>query len=214
MIRLKCPHCGAGITAADAHAGKKAKCPGCQGLVVLPTAAASEQAAVKPGPPRPGPPPLPPAPRPAPPPSSRPKPSAEEVEELEPLEEVEEEEAERERPLRGRGSAARRRVEEPEEDEEVEEEKPRKRRKKKRGGGFARCPHCGARDATRLSYTFWGGFLGPLLIHTVRCNDCGTQYNGKHGDYNTVRIAIFVSISLVVGAILGLVGFLAAKKGH
>ena len=37
----------------------------------------------------------------------------------------------------------------------------------------------------------------------MRCTDCGTQYNGVHGDYNTTRIVIFVVVNLVLGAVIG-----------
>jgi len=57
-----------------------------------------------------------------------------------------------------------------------------------------------------VHYTFWGGLIGPLFINTVRCKECGTSYNGKHGDYNTVRIAIFVAVCMVIGVVLAVLG--------
>src|SRR5438445_9083570 len=60
-------------------------------------------------------------------------------------------------------------------------------------GQYATCPNCRAPgDATRLSYTLWGGFIGPMIINHVRCNQCGTAYNGNTGKYNTTNIAIFL----------------------
>jgi hypothetical protein len=103
---------------------------------------------------------------------------------------------------------ARRRRPEPEDEEE--EDRPRRRRPPGRPGRWARCPNCGARDASRVHYTLWGGLIGPLIINTVRCRDCGTQYNGVHGDYNTGRIAIFVGVSLAIGVVLILIGVLSS----
>jgi hypothetical protein len=36
----------------------------------------------------------------------------------------------------------------------------------------------------------------------VRCNQCGTTYNGKHGDYNTTRIIIYYAISIGVALVI------------
>jgi hypothetical protein len=46
------------------------------------------------------------------------------------------------------------------------------------------CPKCGSfgvDDIRKVNYTWWGGFLGPLLFHRVKCKRCGTTYNGKTG---------------------------------
>jgi phage FluMu protein Com len=207
MIRFQCSQCGKTINAADEHAGRKAKCPACQTVLVVPgattaapvqprkeapartrpTPAAEEDVAVSP---------RKPAPRPAKPAPSavRPKkPPRDEVDEVEEVEEVEEEEA-------------------AEEEEEFEEERPRRRRKKRRRwrGEWAECPNCGAPgDATRLWYTWWGGFVGPLVICHVRCNQCGTAYNGKTGDYNTTRILIYYGIGLAIVLVVVAVGAVA-----
>ena len=37
MIKFRCHHCGKDINAPDQHAGKKAKCPGCKEVLVIPT---------------------------------------------------------------------------------------------------------------------------------------------------------------------------------
>jgi hypothetical protein len=207
MIKFKCSQCGKEISAADEHAGRKAKCPGCQAIVQIPGARAA------PAPPKPPPRPVvpavdeveeaveeaPPRPRkPAVPAVKAGKPRRDEDEDVEDIEEVQEA---------------------PDEDEEEEEDdRPRKMRRKgrKRGrwhGEWADCPNCGAPgDATRLTYTFWGGFIGPMIINTVRCNQCGTTYNGKHGDYNTTRIIIYyavsIGIALVILAGCGVIGAL------
>jgi len=88
-------------------------------------------------------------------------------------------------------------------DDEDEDRPRKKKRRKVSRGEWADCPHCGYSDATRVHWTWWGGIIGPLFINQVRCNECGTNYNGVHGDYNTNRILIYVlggiGFSVVVG---------------
>ena len=60
------------------------------------------------------------------------------------------------------------------------------------------CPNCGSTYATKQGYTFWGGMLGPAIFHSVKCNNCGTAYNGKTGKSNTTAIVIYVVVSFVI----------------
>jgi hypothetical protein len=84
-------------------------------------------------------------------------------------------------------------------DEDDEDYRPRKKRKKRRGE-YADCPNCGCRgDASMVGFTWWGGIIGPRLFSHVRCNRCGTCYNGKTGDYNTTKIAIYVGVTTTIG---------------
>jgi hypothetical protein len=193
MIKFKCPTCAKEISAADEHAGRKAKCPKCQTVIVIPGAKAAAPAPPKPvvpavedeleeaveeAPPR----------KPAYPAvkagkSRAPQYDEEDVQDVEAVEEA------------------------PEEEEEEEEERPRKRRRGGRRrrwhGEWADCPNCGAPgDATRLTWTIWGGFIGPMIICHVRCNQCGTTYNGKSGDSNTTRIIIYYAISFGIGVLI------------
>jgi hypothetical protein len=41
-----------------------------------------------------------------------------------------------------------------------------------------------------------------MLTH-VRCQDCGTCYNGNTGRSNNTAIGIYVGVSLVIGLVLG-----------
>jgi hypothetical protein len=191
MIKLNCPHCATAINAADEHAGKKVRCPACKGVLAVPGAAgpAPSPQAVRPPaaasrttrPVRPepaGPPAITPAPpdRPYPAPRRRPTQADEEVVELEPVGEEEEEEPDR--PRRRRRSRG-----------------PRTR--------YADCPECGAPgDAERVSFTWWGGMLGPAMFNHVRCNECGTAYNGRTGNYNTTAITIYTLVSLGLTAVI------------
>lgn len=67
---------------------------------------------------------------------------------------------------------------------------------------FAPCYKCGCPFAKRVTFTWWGGLLGPKLFTHVTCVRCGTAYNGKTGRSNNTAIAIYVGIGTVVGLIL------------
>lgn len=65
---------------------------------------------------------------------------------------------------------------------------------------FLSCPTCGSYDVKKVPYTWWGGALGPALLTYVRCQGCGTQYNGKTGRSNTAAIAVFLVVASVAVA--------------
>ena len=71
---------------------------------------------------------------------------------------------------------------------------------------YVDCPKCGGSRIEKVSYTWWGGFLGPALFTHVRCQDCRTTFNGKSGQSNTGPIIIYSVvlgvIAIVVGALL------------
>lgn len=56
------------------------------------------------------------------------------------------------------------------------------------------CPKCGAADPQKVNFTWWGGVLGPKLMTHVKCESCGTKFNGKTGKDNTTYIAIYCVI--------------------
>ena len=60
------------------------------------------------------------------------------------------------------------------------------------------CPQCGARSATKVGYTWWGGALGPRLFQVVKCQACGAQYNGKTGGKLTRVIIGYQVVVLIV----------------
>ena len=49
------------------------------------------------------------------------------------------------------------------------------------------------------------------MFHHTRCQDCGTTFNGKTGKSNTIPIAIYFTICMVVT--IGLLGVLATWSG-
>ena len=63
---------------------------------------------------------------------------------------------------------------------------------------YAPCPKCGSADANKVSFTWWGGALGPRLFNLVKCNSCGTEYNGRTGKPNQQNMIIYLVISLVI----------------
>jgi hypothetical protein len=65
------------------------------------------------------------------------------------------------------------------------------------------CPACGSPHAKKVSFTWWGGVLGPRLFNHVKCLACGVGYNGKNGKSNTIAITLY----LVIGGIIGLIIF-------
>jgi transposase-like protein len=72
---------------------------------------------------------------------------------------------------------------------------------------YAPCPKCGKSDAKKVGYTLWGGALGPIMFTHVKCNVCGTQYNGKTGQSNQQNIIIYLVVS--TAAVFCLCGGLA-----
>jgi hypothetical protein len=73
---------------------------------------------------------------------------------------------------------------------------------------YAPCPKCRIAGAERMSFTWWGGLIGPRVLTHVKCPGCGHAYNGKTGRDNTTGIIIY---SVIVGiVVLGFVVVLIA----
>lgn len=61
------------------------------------------------------------------------------------------------------------------------------------------CPQCSISDFKKLSFTWWGGALGPRMFSHVKCNGCGATFNEKTGKPNTTAIIIYsVVVSVIV----------------
>ena len=63
---------------------------------------------------------------------------------------------------------------------------------------YAPCPNCGQSNAKKVGYTWWGGALGPNMFTHVKCQNCGTQYNGKTGKSNQTNIILYFVVSFVL----------------
>jgi hypothetical protein len=76
---------------------------------------------------------------------------------------------------------------------------------------YAPCPNCRQSAAEKMSFTWWGGIIGPKILTHVKCLSCGTKYNGKTGKDNTNGIIIYcVVVGIIcVGLLAGLVVLLA-----
>ena len=68
---------------------------------------------------------------------------------------------------------------------------------------FAACPKCDAKRGETVSFTWWGGLLGPRLLSHVKCGGCGAGYNGKTGKSNDTAIAIYLGVGVVIGLGIG-----------
>ena len=66
------------------------------------------------------------------------------------------------------------------------------------GSQFAKCPSCGSACAKKVKWTLWGGALGPSMFCHVKCQSCGTTYNGKTGRSNAKAITIYLVVSAVI----------------
>jgi transposase-like protein len=76
---------------------------------------------------------------------------------------------------------------------------------------YAPCPSCGQSNAKKIGYTWWGGALGPSMMTHVKCESCGTQYNGKTGLSNQKNIIIYFLVTLMISfCLLGGLAFLNA----
>jgi uncharacterized membrane protein len=64
------------------------------------------------------------------------------------------------------------------------------------------CPRCNSTDIHRVEYSWWGGLVGPGLVHQVRCKKCGLAYDGASGTTITRRASIYITIVLIVSVIL------------
>src|SRR4051812_27841645 len=70
-----------------------------------------------------------------------------------------------------------------------------------------RCPRCGVPAARPVSFTWWGGALGPKLFNHHKCNACQHTFNGKTGQPNTTAITIYVTISTIIAIAVGIAIF-------
>lgn len=72
---------------------------------------------------------------------------------------------------------------------------------------YAPCPKCQNIIAEKVNFTWWGGVIGPRVLSQVKCQKCGTKYNGKTGKDSTTGIIIY---TLVVGGFVFILVFVIA----
>jgi DNA-directed RNA polymerase subunit RPC12/RpoP len=101
-------------------------------------------------------------------------------------------------------------------DDDEEEERPRSKRRWEdtddddepdyRPG---RCPECGSRRFTKVSWTFWGGIIGPAILGQVRCDKCRTSFSRKSGKpIGAAQIGIYMLVVIGIGAMFGVIGLI------
>ncbi|MDA8743828.1 hypothetical protein N9N28_04255 [Rubripirellula amarantea] len=76
------------------------------------------------------------------------------------------------------------------------------------GANFAPCPQCQQQVANAVSFSWWGGVLGPKLLTHVKCGFCGHKYNGKTGGSNTLGISIYLGVGVIFGIIVAVMFFM------
>ncbi len=64
------------------------------------------------------------------------------------------------------------------------------------------CPNCGGAETKNVTFTWWGGALGPKILHHVECAKCGAGYNSRTGKSNATGIAIYVAVMTIVFGLL------------
>lgn len=60
------------------------------------------------------------------------------------------------------------------------------------------CPKCGSGIISPVKYTWWGGILGPKMLHHTKCEACGYRYNSKTRKPNTNAIIIYSVVIFVI----------------
>ena len=60
------------------------------------------------------------------------------------------------------------------------------------------CPKCGSQFTTTVKFTWWGGLLGPKLLHHTKCNECKYLFNSKTRQSNTTAIIIYPLMVFVI----------------
>ena len=73
------------------------------------------------------------------------------------------------------------------------------------------CPYCSCTDPQEIKFTWWGGLLGPKMLHHVKCMQCGKAYNSKTGRSNARAITIYVIVSSII--VIGLLVLLRSSWG-
>ncbi len=71
------------------------------------------------------------------------------------------------------------------------------------------CYRCHCPYATKISWTLWGGAVGPWMFSHVQCVHCKTKFNGKTGQSNDTAIMIYVGVSLAIGLVIAVIGIAA-----
>jgi hypothetical protein len=64
------------------------------------------------------------------------------------------------------------------------------------------CPQCGSSQISKVGYTWWGGVIGPRLLHHTKCEACKYRYNSKTRKSNTPGIIIYSVVLFVIAIVI------------
>jgi hypothetical protein len=70
------------------------------------------------------------------------------------------------------------------------------------------CPRCGSGDVHKIDYSWWGGLIGPSLVHQVRCKQCGKTYEGVTGTTITKKVSTYFLVMIIISIILVIIRLL------
>lgn len=60
------------------------------------------------------------------------------------------------------------------------------------------CPKCGSAKVSPVTYTWWGGIIGPRMMNHTKCESCNYRFNSKTRLSNTNNIIIYSVVVLVI----------------
>lgn len=72
-----------------------------------------------------------------------------------------------------------------------------------------KCPQCGSEASTKVSYTWWGGVLGPRMMNLVKCAQCRCQFNSKTGQSARNAILIYNVVAILL---MGVIVFVMTSR--
>lgn len=64
--------------------------------------------------------------------------------------------------------------------------------------GQVTCYKCGSPNWSRVTMTWWGGWLGPAMFSHAKCNPCGATFNSKTGKSNDGAIAVYFIVVFAI----------------
>ena len=97
-------------------------------------------------------------------------------------------------------------------DDDDDDDRPRRRSGSGSRPRPGKCPNCGSTRSSKVSFTWWGGLLGPIIFGLVRCGRCGQQYSGRKGTpVGATQILIYSAVGGLIGLAIGVAIVLAGK---
>jgi hypothetical protein len=76
------------------------------------------------------------------------------------------------------------------------------------------CPYCRHDQATRVTFTPWGGVVGPLVMSLVKCEACAKNYNGRSGRKVEKAIRVYTWTAMAVLAFVAAWAIYVYAGGH